>query len=46
MHRRRGAQCGVEFAEAFKLVEGKEGCPLLPVTFRVTVGGSQAPAGR
>ena len=33
MHRRRGAQCGVEFAEAYKLVEAKEGCPLLPVSF-------------
>jgi hypothetical protein len=34
MHRRRGAECGVEFAEAYSLVEAKEGCPLLPVTFR------------
>jgi N-acetylglucosamine malate deacetylase 1 len=33
MHRRRGAQCGVEFAEAYTLLEAKEGCPLLPVTF-------------
>ena len=33
MHRRRGAECGVEFAEAYSLVEAKEGCPLLPVTF-------------
>lgn len=33
MHRRRGAECGVEFAEAFSLVEAKEGCPLLPVQF-------------
>jgi LmbE family N-acetylglucosaminyl deacetylase len=33
MHRRRGAECGVEFAEAYKLVEAKEGCPLLPVKF-------------
>jgi LmbE family N-acetylglucosaminyl deacetylase len=33
MHRRRGAECGVEYAEAFTLVEAKEGCPLLPVTF-------------
>jgi N-acetylglucosamine malate deacetylase 1 len=32
MHRRRGAQCGVEYAEAYKLVEAKEGCPLLPVS--------------
>ena len=31
MHRRRGAECGVEFAEAYKLVEAKEGCPRLPV---------------
>jgi LmbE family N-acetylglucosaminyl deacetylase len=34
MHRRRGAECGVEFAEAYSLVEAKEGCPLLPVSFR------------
>jgi LmbE family N-acetylglucosaminyl deacetylase len=33
MHRRRGAECGVEFAEAYSLVEAKPGCPLLPVTF-------------
>jgi N-acetylglucosamine malate deacetylase 1 len=33
MHRRRGAECGVEYAEAYKLVEAKEGCPLLPVSF-------------
>jgi N-acetylglucosamine malate deacetylase 1 len=42
MHRRRGAQCGVEFAEAYKLVEAKEGCPLLPVSFlpkRAVLGG-------
>ena len=31
--RRRGAECGVERAEAFSLVEAKEGCPLLPVPF-------------
>lgn len=31
--RRRGAECGVEAAEAFVLVEAKEGCPLLPVPF-------------
>ncbi len=33
MHRRRGSECGVEFAEAYMLVEAKEGCPLLPVPF-------------
>jgi hypothetical protein len=33
MHRRRGAECGVAFAEAYCLVEAKEGCPLLPVSF-------------
>jgi LmbE family N-acetylglucosaminyl deacetylase len=33
MHRRRGAECGVEFAEAYSLVEAKDGCPLLPVSF-------------
>jgi LmbE family N-acetylglucosaminyl deacetylase len=35
MHRRRGAECGTQFAEAYSLVEAKEGCPLLPVAFRV-----------
>ena len=34
MHRRRGAECGSEFAEAYSLVEAKPGCPLLPVRFR------------
>jgi len=34
MHRRRGAECGTEFAEAYSLVEAKQGCPLLPVLFR------------
>ena len=33
MHRRRGAECGVAFAEAYTLVEAKAGCPLLPVPF-------------
>lgn len=33
MHRRRGAECGVDFAEAYTLVEAKKGRPLLPVTF-------------
>lgn len=33
MQRRRGAECGVEFAEAYSLVEAKPGCPLLPVRF-------------
>ena len=33
MHRQRGGECGVEFAEAYKLVEAKEGCPHLPVSF-------------
>jgi LmbE family N-acetylglucosaminyl deacetylase len=33
MHRQRGAECGAEYAEAYTLVEAKEGCPLLPVTF-------------
>jgi len=27
MHRRRGAECGVEHAEAYSLVEAKEGLP-------------------
>ncbi|HKI21256.1 MAG TPA: PIG-L deacetylase family protein [Isosphaeraceae bacterium] len=34
MHRRRGTECAVEFAEAYSLVEPKAGCPLLPVRFR------------
>jgi LmbE family N-acetylglucosaminyl deacetylase len=33
MHRRRGTECGVELAEAYSLVEAKQGCPLLPVVF-------------
>jgi LmbE family N-acetylglucosaminyl deacetylase len=33
MHRRRGTECGVEFAEAYTLVESKDGCALLPVRF-------------
>jgi LmbE family N-acetylglucosaminyl deacetylase len=46
MHRRRGAQCGVPYAEAFKLVEAKEGCPLLPVPFRERGTGGRTPAGK
>ncbi len=46
MHRRRGAECRVEFAEAYKLVEAKEGCPLLPVSFREKVALDQAAAGK
>ncbi len=42
MHRRRGAECGVEFAEAYSLVEAKEGCPLLPVEFLGREGGGPA----
>jgi N-acetylglucosamine malate deacetylase 1 len=38
MHRRRGAECGVKYAEAYKLVEAKEGCPLLPVPFLASKG--------
>jgi LmbE family N-acetylglucosaminyl deacetylase len=33
MHRDRGAECGVEYAEAYLLVEPKPGCALLPVQF-------------
>jgi LmbE family N-acetylglucosaminyl deacetylase len=33
MHRARGAECGAPFAEAYSLVQAKEGCPLLPVPF-------------
>jgi LmbE family N-acetylglucosaminyl deacetylase len=40
MHRRRGAECGAEFAEAYRLVEAKEGCPRLPVTFLRNPGKS------
>ena len=46
MHRRRGAGCGVEYAEAYKLVEAKAGCPLLPVPFlpkRAVLGGKSPP---
>jgi LmbE family N-acetylglucosaminyl deacetylase len=31
MHRRRGGESGVAYAEAYRLVEPKAGCPLLPV---------------
>jgi LmbE family N-acetylglucosaminyl deacetylase len=33
MHKRRGKECGVDYAEAYKLVEAKEGCPTLPLSF-------------
>lgn len=33
MHRHRGAQCGVPFAEAYFLTEAKPGRPVLPVSF-------------
>ena len=33
MHRERGTECGVEYAEAYSLVEPKTGCKLLPVPF-------------
>jgi N-acetylglucosamine malate deacetylase 1 len=33
MHGRRGSECGVAFAEAYSLVEPKEHCPRLPVSF-------------
>jgi LmbE family N-acetylglucosaminyl deacetylase len=47
MHRRRGAECGVEFAEAYSLVEAKPGCPLLPVRFLGRAGvGRAAGSGR
>src|SRR5579885_1966674 len=42
MQRRRGAECGVEFAEAYSLVEAKEGCPLLPVKFLARTGVERA----
>ena len=31
MQHNRGAECGVQDAEAYVLVEAKKGCPLLPV---------------
>jgi N-acetylglucosamine malate deacetylase 1 len=31
MHQKRGAECGVPYAEAFFLVEAKPGCPTLPL---------------
>lgn len=34
MHRRRGEECGVKFAEAYFLVEAVKSRPLLPVSFR------------
>lgn len=49
MHRRRGADCGVDFAEAYSLVEAKSGCPLLPVTFlepRTATAGKSSPTGK
>jgi LmbE family N-acetylglucosaminyl deacetylase len=46
MHRRRGAECGVEFAEAYKLVEAKTGCSLLPVTFLRKIAESRQHQGR
>jgi hypothetical protein len=30
MHRGRGAECGVQYAEAYKLVEAKDGMPAAP----------------
>jgi LmbE family N-acetylglucosaminyl deacetylase len=34
MHRRRGAEAGVEYAEAFVRADGGRSRPKLPVTFR------------
>ncbi len=33
-HRKRGDECGVAHAEAYALLEAKDGCPLLPLRFR------------
>ena len=33
MHRRRGGESGVEFAEAYTLLEAKPGCSILPLKF-------------
>jgi N-acetylglucosamine malate deacetylase 1 len=46
MHRRRGAECGVEYAEAYKLVEAKDGSPVLPVHFRGRAVENRSPAGK
>ena len=46
MHQRRGAECGVRFAEAYVLLEPKPGRPRLPVPFlpqRPTGGGPLTP---
>jgi hypothetical protein len=43
MHRRRGAECGLASAEAYQLVEAKEGCPRLPVEFRKPSRQAQQP---
>src|SRR5262249_7375813 len=45
MHRRRGAECGVPSAEAYSLVEAKEGCPLLPVEFLKRKGPDRKQSG-
>jgi N-acetylglucosamine malate deacetylase 1 len=44
MQHTRGAECGVKDAEAYVLVEAKQGCPLLPVKFlpRINADGSKA----
>lgn len=44
MHRRRGTECGVEFAEAYSLVEAKPGRSLLPVSFLAGSGKKPAEA--
>lgn len=46
MHRRRGAECGVQYAEAYSLVEAKPGCALLPVTFRRRSNAVTTPTAR
>lgn len=33
MQRNRGAECGVQYAEAYSLLEARPGCALLPVQF-------------
>ena len=45
MHARRGAECGVKHAEAYKLVEAKVGCQVLPVSFRQRIAGRRASVG-
>jgi LmbE family N-acetylglucosaminyl deacetylase len=44
MHRRRGAECCVEFAESYSLVEAKAGSLLLPIKFVTRAAGASCTA--